>query len=467
MRLVLSILAALSLVVCGTSAAWPRPTPQQLAYGGEISALIHFDMSTFFHDGDPGCTDRNWNACEAGGGCSSSQVSSFRPTNLNVSAWIQSMKDLGATSAVLTAKHGCGFLLWETKTSLPTGEPYRYHVPPALPVLEQFVDQCRAAGIGYGFYYSLTNNFYLNVAGHYVRPASTLLPGQAAVTQQQYEDLAIAQMRELWTQYGDLTEIWLDGGPGPIGPRVAALLNETRARNAVAFNGGNGVSANAVRWCGTEGGDPQGYPTVWSTACCGWCPDGSGSGCAPNASGATWYPSGVDFTLQLGDHWFYTPGDGIHSLSDLKTVYHKSVGANGHLEIDFAIDRTGGIDPAHAQRYREFGDWIRACYGKPLGTAQLAGGVMSATVTFTGQQTFDRVMLTEDLTQGHTVASYQVSFQSSPGSSWTIFSSGQPIGSKRIDLGRTVRATSVRVTVLSVFLSLTPNVTIAVFQPCA
>ena len=35
------------------------PTPQQLAYQGEISALVHFGMSTFFHDGDPG-----WNALQ-------------------------------------------------------------------------------------------------------------------------------------------------------------------------------------------------------------------------------------------------------------------------------------------------------------------------------------------------------------------------------------------------------------------
>ena len=71
-----------------------------------------------------------------------------------------------------------------------------------------------------------------------MRPASTLLPGQALVSQQQYEDIAIAQMTELWTKFGNLTEIWLDGGPGPIGPRVAALLNVTLARDAVAFNGG-------------------------------------------------------------------------------------------------------------------------------------------------------------------------------------------------------------------------------------
>ena len=105
-------------------------------------------------------------------------------------------------------------------------------------MLKLFVQECQKNNIGYGFYYSLTNNFFLNVFGHNVHPPSTLIPNQARVTQKEYEDIAIAQMRELWTQFGELTEIWLDGGTGDIGPRVAALLNETLAFNAVAFNGG-------------------------------------------------------------------------------------------------------------------------------------------------------------------------------------------------------------------------------------
>lgn len=112
-------------------------------------------------------------------------------------------------------------------------------------------------------------------------------------------------MEEIWNHFGNLTEIWLDGGCGDMCDRVSALLPQTLARYAVAFNGGGGTSANAVRWCGTEGGYPDKGPggAVWSTASCGWCPSGSGSGSPPNASDAAWYPSGVDSTLQQGDHW--------------------------------------------------------------------------------------------------------------------------------------------------------------------
>lgn len=77
----------------------------------------------------------------------------------------------------------------------------------------------------------------------------------------------------------------------------------------------------------------------------------------PNASGAIWYPSGVDVTLQKSDRWFFTPGDALNPLSTLVSFYHNSVGANGHLEIDFAIDRTGGVAPKHALAYKQFGAW--------------------------------------------------------------------------------------------------------------
>lgn len=123
------------------------------------------------------------------------------------------MDAIGATSAVLTAKHGCGFLLWPPTATLPDGSPYTHHTQPEIgDVLSLFASTMTARGIGYGFYYSLTNNFYLNTFGHNVQPPSTLQPGQAQVTQAEYEALSLELVSELWTKFGPLTEIWLDGG---------------------------------------------------------------------------------------------------------------------------------------------------------------------------------------------------------------------------------------------------------------
>ena len=234
--------------------AWglPLPTASQVAWQqGEIMALVHFNMATFFRDGDPGCGSDNWE-----GAAGSSNPASFNPSALNVSQWVDSMVAVKATEAVLTAKHGCGFYLWNTSVQLPRGGgPYPYHVDLAKhgDILEQFVDATSARGIGHGFYYSLTNNFFLNVFGHSARGNSSALPGQFPVSQPEFEALAFASVTELWTRFGNLTEIWFDGGySGSMQSELAALLSAAQP-NAVCF-GGAGITPNAARWCGTESG---------------------------------------------------------------------------------------------------------------------------------------------------------------------------------------------------------------------
>jgi len=195
----------------GAAAAALTPTAAQLKWQrDEIMALVHFNMATFFHNGDPGCDANNWLGCDPRGGCNSSDPASFAPTALNVSQWADSMLALGVTEAVLTAKHGCGHYNWPSKVLLPDGTRYPYAVNESFDVLKIFSDTMRARGLGHGFYYSLTNNFFLNEFSFNVRPPSTLLPRMANVTQAQFEDIVVASITELWTNYGDLDEIWFE-----------------------------------------------------------------------------------------------------------------------------------------------------------------------------------------------------------------------------------------------------------------
>jgi hypothetical protein len=378
------------------------------------------------------------------------------------------MKDLGVNHAVLTAKHGCGFYLWPTNVTIKTADghtvPYTYHVNVSAygDILRQFTDTMSANGIGHGFYYSLTNNFYLNVHSHQVQPSSTLLPNQINVTQQGFEDVAFDSVKELWTQFGNLTEIWFDGGyTSDMKARLTTLLTETQP-NAVCF-GGVGICQNPSRWCGAESpGSPSslpGYPDVYIFD----CGEGQGGGCMGDSPNAVVNPSAVDVTLQEGDHWFYTPGDSVHPLPDLINFYHLSVGANAILEIDFAIDRTGNVDPVHALAYRSFGNWIRSCYGTPLSLAVIPTGLYSFTLSFENTL-IDRVMLQEDLVYSQLVTSYKTEYLLN--GVWTLFSSGITIGNKRIDVGTPVNTTGVRCTILSSFD--TPRVTVSVYEsaPC-
>jgi alpha-L-fucosidase len=249
------LLLPLLLLPCccaASSVATPVPTAAQLAYQeAEIVAIVCFQMDTYAGtDGDPGCTASNWNQ-----GAKTALPASFAPASLNVSQWVEVSKSMGAKYGWLTAKHGCGFLLWPTKTTLPDGRPYGYDVgaPTAgshVDIVKQWMDLNRAAGIGPGLYYSLKDNFYLNsAAGGLVRNGTALLPGQENVSQAEFEKLELAQLAELWSSYGSLSETWFDGGWAPdMLPALKDLITKYLPHTA-AF-GGVGVTPNAVKWSG-------------------------------------------------------------------------------------------------------------------------------------------------------------------------------------------------------------------------
>ena len=114
--------------------------------------------------------------------------------------------------------------------------------------------------------------------------------------------------------------------------------------------------------------------------------------------GDTYVPKCCDTTLQNDDQWFFYPEYGIRELADLQNVYHQTVGSGGVLEMDFAIDRTGNVAPEHAARYKELGDWVRACYGndKVVGSGK-TDGISDILVEVDEAISFDRFVLKEDM----------------------------------------------------------------------
>ena len=105
-----------------------------------------------------------------------------------------------------------GFTTWPTRVSFPDFNfTYQYSIGNSQykgDVVGDFVRDARARGIRVGFYYSVVSNAYLRVQNGQVVPSAPLGPTQANVTQEQYERIVVAQLSELWGNYGDLEEIW-------------------------------------------------------------------------------------------------------------------------------------------------------------------------------------------------------------------------------------------------------------------
>lgn len=213
------------------------------------------------------------------------------------------------------------------------GENYGYHVGGkggiGIDIAREFTTAMQSAGMPHSFYYSLKDSYYLNANGDNVLPAKDLLPGQVNVTQDEFEAISVAAVTELWSKYGDLAEIWFDGGISErIKGKIVPLLNKLQP-NAICMGAGIENSPNEVDWVGTESGMPK-YP-VWSTGCN--APGEGSTGVSP-ASATNFCPKCGDCTLQSPDHWFFMPGSDSHALWQL---WHTCAGNFLAHEIESCI----------------------------------------------------------------------------------------------------------------------------------
>ena len=120
-------------------------------------------------------------------------------------------------------------------------------------------------------------------------------------------------------------------------------------------------------------------------------------------------------------------------------------GNNCVLELGFATLRNGLIPIDQVQRAKEFGDWIRSCYGVPI--AAMVGNGTRLHLSLPSGTLVDRVVIQEDIALGQRVRAYTV--EASAGGVWTTFSQGTSIGHKRIDVRKPANISALRLTIVA------------------
>ena len=79
------------------AATIPTPSPAQLRYmATDFIALIHFNMGTFAHNGDPCCDATNWDVKAPYATGKTRDPATFNPVKLNTTQWFDSINALGA-----------------------------------------------------------------------------------------------------------------------------------------------------------------------------------------------------------------------------------------------------------------------------------------------------------------------------------------------------------------------------------
>ncbi|QIL37882.1 alpha-L-fucosidase [Pedobacter sp. HDW13] len=152
----------------------------------------------------------------------------FNPMKFDADEWVRMAKDAGMKYIVITAKHHDGFALFDSKASdwdIVDATPYKKDL------LKPLAAACKKYGIRLGFYYSQAQDWG-NPGGAAARklmaegwpnPDSTHInaytlahkghwdPVQETATFAEYIDrVAVPQVKELMTNYGDIAVLWWD-----------------------------------------------------------------------------------------------------------------------------------------------------------------------------------------------------------------------------------------------------------------
>ncbi|WP_052864370.1 alpha-L-fucosidase [Streptomyces niger] len=514
-------------------AAHVIPTPHQLAWQrNELTVFTHYGMNTF--------TDREW-----GSGCE--DPAWFAPERVDVTQWMRVYRAAGAKLVMLTAKHHDGFVLYPTR--------YTRHSVTASAwkgdVLGAYVRAARAAGLKVGVYLSPADGAELPHAWHAdrvtkirakqqagevlsIEEQATLEDGDRApgghgrygngsartprtlptlvdgddraravargdlptfhVTVNDYDAYYLNQVYELFTQYGPIDELWLDGANPWTDAGITQEYDFATFYEVIGELSPKTVVFKApcgVRWIGNEKGIAR--ESEWSVLPVTGdgvrmqVPGGeSGADLGsrerltgnPDVTSLRWFPGEADVSLRPG--WYHHPDQRPKAAGELVALYEQSVGRNAVLLLNVPPAKDGRVAPADVAELTSFRRALDRTYGTNLlsgargrAAAALAdprlttgwspaGGAVTGALELTLPEavTFDRVRLGEDITRGQRVEGCAVDVWD--GAGWRPAAAATTIGYSRIlvlsspvTAGRVrVRITAARATPRLAFLGL-------------
>ena len=209
-KILATLLLTLALSCCIAQTLIPatKPNPaQQAMMKRGYGMFIHFGINTF--------NDIEWSD-------GTLPVSSYNPTNLDPEQWVRTAKEAGFRYVLLVTKHHDGFCLWDSKYTT-------YDVassPVKRDVVKEVSDACKKYGLRFAIYYSLWDRKD---------------PSYRDKDPQKYVDYMLKQLTELYTNYGTISELWLDGGwdrkPADWGiDQVYSLVKKFNPACAVSVN---------------------------------------------------------------------------------------------------------------------------------------------------------------------------------------------------------------------------------------
>jgi alpha-L-fucosidase len=128
----------------------------------------------------------------------------FNPTAFDADAIVRLAKQAGMRYVVMTAKHHDGFAMYHSRVSA-------FNIIDATPFdrdpLRELAEACRQHGLKFGVYFSHAQDWHHPGAGMAGRRWDAAQEGDMDAF---LRDIAVPQLRELLTEYGDVAVLWWD-----------------------------------------------------------------------------------------------------------------------------------------------------------------------------------------------------------------------------------------------------------------
>ena len=250
---------------------------------------------------------------------------------------------------------------------------------------------------------------------------------------------------ELWSRYGELFEIWFDGGalaPEKGGPDLLPLIEKYQP-NALLFQGPP-EAKNLIRWVGNERGVAP-YP-CWATGIDGTADDGTKEmQYNGNPDGGRWIPGECDVPLGR-NRWFCYNGGPNWTMDYLVNMYDRSVGRNCNLLLNAAPQPDGLILESEMKIYAEFGRRIKGRYANRLAAAEGDGDRLELAIP-KDSGPVNQVILAERIERGERIRKFDL--EALVGTEWKKLYSGMCVGHKHIVRFDKVAASRLRLSVTS------------------
>jgi len=384
-------------------AGWP--TRQQVQWHDcEVGMFIHFAPNA-------------WQDQEYDG--RTTPLADINPAQLDTEQWVDVAESMGAKYIVFVAKHVGGFCMWQTDTTQYgiRNTPWRGGKGD---VLGDLAESCRKRGMKLGVYLSPRDD---------TLGADTGGKCKTPEAQEKYNAIYRQQLTEILTRYGEIFEVWFDGGNII---EVGDVLRQ-HAPKAVIFQG----KYASLRWVGNEDGTAP-YPAWNKVSKEAWQRGATAADGDPN--GDIWLPNECDARIRADWFWNSKNAKTLKSLDRLMTMYYQSVGRGAVLLLNQTPDTTGRIPEADARRAAEFGAEIKRRFGTPIAETRGEGDTLE--LALPEPQTIDHVVLMEDIAKGERVLEYVV--ETWQGGEWKPLCGGSAIGHKKIDQIKPVRAEKIR-----------------------